>query len=748
VSCVSSGRPPGNSGLADFLTRVGNNFARQRQYARAREAYSRAVAACEYSAEALINLGRLAIREGRYEEAERHFALVLRASVENYSALVGLAMVHLHGNRYAEAARFAERAARAGQAEACLDSRPYCLLAAAHRGRGDDQQEQKAIDEGLTLLPDADELCEVRAAFNLRRRHWDEGWKDNEHRQSRRAMLRRFDEVEEWNCSAHRFAEKCSDAKETNQETLLIFGEGPADQQLFFGRYIPEVTKQYRGQRVVFCTRPELARFFARLGVSIVTSEQEVERVMASSGYCRWVGLRSLPHKLRMPEPIEAVRYRANREEVERFATLIGNSEALRVGIYWSDDSRQTSATISFAGFEPLFNLPGCSFYSLRQTPQSTNKAVLDLAAHCHDVADFAAAIENLDLVITTDSYVAHLAAIAGKPTWVLDAGSSNWMWGGEGDEVQWYPTVRVFRCCAGSSLDNLMETISAALSTTARISLRNEFDTRIEPKPRPGKVSTLVTKPCRYGEMVFHHTDQWLGRSLDLYGEWSESEVELFRQVVKPGDVVIEAGANVGALTIPLANIVGDTGRVHAFEPQQDNFDCLAWNVLPLRNVTLWPTALAAGKYRISYAAVDPDKVCNLGSTELSTHRAILPTRSDITATIDELFPFASVSFIKADVEGMELEILQGAAATVNRCRPILYIEDDRKQNSAALRAWLISHGYRLYRHTPPLYNPENWRGSQVNVFGRTVSINLLCIPNTRYELKNTTDLLQRVRA
>ena len=162
---------------------------------------------------------------------------------------------------------------------------------------------------------------------------------------------------------------------------------------------------------------------------------------------------------------------------------------------------------------------------------------------------------------------------------------------------------------------------------------------------------------------------------------------------------------------------------------------------------MTLWPRALASRQYRISYAAVDLDKVCNLGSTELSTHRGTVPANSHLTATIDELFPCTSVAFIKADVEGMELEILRGAEATIARCRPILYVEDDRKQNSAALRSWLISHGYRLYRHTPPLYNPENWRGSRVNVFGRTVSINLLCIPSTRYELKNTTDLLTRVR-
>lgn len=658
---------------------------------------------------------------------------------DNYSALVGLAMVNLRGNRYAEAARFAEQAVRAGQAEACLDFRPHCLLAAAHRELGDFEEERRALYEGITLLPGADELYHVRAASNLRRRRWDEGWKDNEHRPSRRPLLRRFDEIEEWNGSQ----------LETNEDSLFIFGEGGADQQLFFSRYIPEVLKLHRGQRVVFCTRPELARFFKNLGVSIATSEQEIERVMASSSRCRWVGLASLPHKLGLSEPLKPVRYCEDREDVERFATLIDSAGTLRVGINWNDASRQSSgrATLSFADFKPIFKVSGCSFYCLRRPPLRSDNGVLDLASHCHDVADLAAAIENVDLVITTDSHVAHVAGIAGKPTWVLCSTSSSWMWGGEGDEVPWYPTVRLFRSSRGSQQDDVIERVSAALSTAALRHKRAGFDAH-GPNPRLRSVSTLIKKPCRYGEMAFHRTDRWLGRSLDLYGEWSEGEAELFRKVVKPGDVVIEAGANIGALTIPLAKIAGDAGAVHAFEPQTDNFDCLAWNVRSLPNVTLWPRALASSQYPISYEAVDLDKVCNLGSTELSAHRGAVPANSHITTTIDELFPLAPVSFIKADVEGMELDILQGAVRTIDRCRPILYVEDDREQNSAALRAWLIAHGYRLYRHTPPLYNPENWRGSQVNVFGRTVSINLLCIPNTRYELKNTTDLLQRVRA
>ena len=61
---------------------------------------------------------------------------------------------------------------------------------------------------------------------------------------------------------------------------------------------------------------------------------------------------------------------------------------------------------------------------------------------------------------------------------------------------------------------------------------------------------------------------------------------------------------------------------------------------------------------------------------------------------------------------------------------RPLLYVEDDRQERSAALRALLASLGYELYLHRPPLYNPANFAGNATNVFGRIVSLNLLCHP------------------
>ncbi len=64
--------------------------------------------------------------------------------------------------------------------------------------------------------------------------------------------------------------------------------------------------------------------------------------------------------------------------------------------------------------------------------------------------------------------------------------------------------------------------------------------------------------KACRYGQMLYNLNDQYIGRSLDLYGEFSEGEVDLFRQIVKPGQIVVEVGANLGAHTVFLARQVG----------------------------------------------------------------------------------------------------------------------------------------------------------------------------------------------
>ena len=75
---------------------------------------------------------------------------------------------------------------------------------------------------------------------------------------------------------------------------------------------------------------------------------------------------------------------------------------------------------------------------------------------------------------------------------------------------------------------------------------------------------------------MLFLPSDLYVGRSLELYGESSEFEGELFAQLCRPGQIVVEVGAHIGSHTIHLAKLVGPAGTVYAFEPQRIIFQIM----------------------------------------------------------------------------------------------------------------------------------------------------------------------------
>jgi hypothetical protein len=77
-----------------------------------------------------------------------------------------------------------------------------------------------------------------------------------------------------------------------------------------------------------------------------------------------------------------------------------------------------------------------------------------------------------------------------------------------------------------------------------------------------------------------------------------------------------------------------------------------------------------------------------------------------------------------------MELAVLEGAKSILDEHKPLLYVENDRAENSTALIAWLLNRDYRLYWHMPLMFNAKNYFGESENVFGNIASINMLCIP------------------
>lgn len=96
---------------------------------------------------------------------------------------------------------------------------------------------------------------------------------------------------------------------------------------------------------------------------------------------------------------------------------------------------------------------------------------------------------------------------------------------------------------------------------------------------------------------------------------------------------------------------------------------------------------------------------------------------------TLDDL-QLECCHLIKIDVEGMEGEVLKGARQTIQRFRPVLYVENDREEKSSAFIEQIQRLGYRLWEHTPPLFNPKNFARNRENLFSQIRSVNMLCLP------------------
>ena len=231
-----------------------------------------------------------------------------------------------------------------------------------------------------------------------------------------------------------------------------------------------------------------------------------------------------------------------------------------------------------------------------------------------------------------------------------------------------------------------------------------------------------------RQGPMLVNRNDRYVGQSLIAYGEFSEGEAQMFRQLAGSGDVVVEAGSNIGAHTLLLSRLVGAGGVIYAFEPQRIVFQTLCGNLAlnQCLNVVARQQGLGSGAGQMVLPGVDPRQVNNFGGLSLLAQG---PGEKVDIATIDSL-GLQACRLIKADVEGMEADVLLGAKETLARCRPLLYLENDRAEKSPALIGLILDLGYRLWWHVTPLYNPDNFLKNPSNQFGSTVSINLLCQP------------------
>jgi FkbM family methyltransferase len=238
-----------------------------------------------------------------------------------------------------------------------------------------------------------------------------------------------------------------------------------------------------------------------------------------------------------------------------------------------------------------------------------------------------------------------------------------------------------------------------------------------------------MAVKKCRHGTMMYNVNDAFIGRSLDLYGEWCDDEVFILGQILSPGDVVVDVGANIGTHAVFFAKAVTDTGVVVAFEPQRLVFQTLCGNVAlnGLTNVTCFCAAVGDLRGQLTFPMVDPRQTFNFGAVSASGEG-----NGEIVDVIpiDEL-GLRRCALIKVDVEGMEAKVIAGAKETIARCRPALFLENDTVERSRGVLEAVEGIGYKAFWQVAGYYNPKNFFANGDNVFGRfQPQANILCVP------------------
>lgn len=230
-----------------------------------------------------------------------------------------------------------------------------------------------------------------------------------------------------------------------------------------------------------------------------------------------------------------------------------------------------------------------------------------------------------------------------------------------------------------------------------------------------------------RSGPMLALTTDQYVGRSLELYGEYCPEEGKILRQAIRPGMTVLEIGANMGSHSVDMARACAP-GPFYAFEPQPRLFQILCANLAlnGIANALAYPDACGevAGSAIVPW--MDYGRPGNFGDMSLRSEGKGLSVN---VRPIDGL-GLEQCGLIKIDVQGYEAQVLRGARATIMRHRPIIYIENDVASQQQTLISLVAELGYRMYWHTPALFDSGNFRGEQNNIFVGLASLNMFCLP------------------
>jgi Flp pilus assembly protein TadD len=407
--------------------------------------------------EAYSNLG-LALRElGRFDEAIAAYrqAIALRPNWAEAHTSLGNALAC---NGQIDGAIAAQNIALSLNPKF---ARAHSNLGNILQGQGRFAEATAAYERAIAADPTFAEAHRNLATILLAQGDFQRGWDEYEWR---------------WKCKDHapppNFVQPRWDGRPLEGRTLLLYAEQGFGDVLQLIRYLPQLTQL--GRKIIFVCPVELHRILRTIaeGCQLLSPDQPLPPF---DFHC---ALSSLPRVLGTTlasVPTTVPYLRADADAVRSWRQrLPDHDQFLNVGLAWAGNPAHTNdrnRSITLALFSPLKQISGVRFFSLQKGDAAAQARVspaaielVDWTDQINDFADTAALIENLDLIISVDTAVVHLAGAIGKPVWVMLPFVADWRWLLEHEDSPWYPTMRLFRQSHIGDWNNVIAAVTDAL--------------------------------------------------------------------------------------------------------------------------------------------------------------------------------------------------------------------------------------------------------------------------------------------
>jgi len=307
-----------------------------------------------------------------------------------------------------------------------LDGRLAVNLASIRKCEGRVDEALRLTDEALRMQPDMAAAHVNRAHLMLLQGRFEEGWREYEWRPRKSLPAARLLENHQW-----------------AGKTVLLHQEQGAGDLIQFIRF----AQALEGAHVtVSCDERFIPVMRCVQSVSDAVSWTEQH-----AAFDLEANVMSLPRILNVDfRRFEVPYLSVDPERAVAWRERLSGERRLRVGLVWGGNPAnpvERKRGIPPSLLAPVLAHPDVAFYSLQQGPQRTElPGVTDLGSECEAVMEAAAAMMNLDLIITTDTMPAHLAGALGRPVWLLLHSMADWRWMLGRDDSPWYPGMRLFR--------------------------------------------------------------------------------------------------------------------------------------------------------------------------------------------------------------------------------------------------------------------------------------------------------------